>query len=524
MSAPKSEVRRRPREVSPRSLAAVLTAVGAEVSPARGEPLREGVTVTGVAYDSRAVYPDDVYVALPGAVTHGATFVAAAVESGAVAVITDSAGAELARDLSVPVLVVDDPRAHLGELAAEVYGHPASDLVMFGVTGTNGKTTTVYLLESGLRAAGHTTGLIGTVETQIAGVASKSVRTTPESADVHALLAVMREEGVTACAMEVSSHALTFGRVDGIVYDVAGFTNLTQDHLDFHGDMDEYFAVKSSLFTQAHSRRGVVCVDDDYGSRLRTTADVPTVGVSSRSHGEPAAWQVLTASTRLDGSTEMTVNGPRDVSVKLDLALPGDFNVSNAALAVAMLAEAGIDADVVAAGVAACQGVPGRMQRVQLPDNADVPLAIVDYAHTPDAIEKALHALPPRGRVISVVGAGGDRDREKRRLMGAAAGHGSDVVVVTDDNPRSEEPSDIRAAVAAGARGAEGAEVIEVGDRRAAIARALSLATGADTVVVLGKGHEQGQEIAGIVHPFDDAQTLLAEMVEWAKQEGVAGD
>ncbi|TDC47043.1 UDP-N-acetylmuramoyl-L-alanyl-D-glutamate--2,6-diaminopimelate ligase [Jiangella ureilytica] len=501
----------RPRHVTPLPLTA-LDAVAAADLPA-------DIVVTGVTHDSRQVRPGDLYMALPGAVTHGARFAAAAAAAGAVAIMTDDDGVRLASEAGVagvPVVALADPRARLGDIAATVYGHPARDLLMLGVTGTNGKTTTTYLLEAGLRAAGHTTGIIGTVETRVGDERVASVRTTPEATDVHALLAVMRERGVTACAMEVSSHAMVFGRVDGVVFDVAGFTNLTQDHLDFHADLDDYFAAKARLFTPSHARRAVVVVGDDYGRRLAASTVLPVVTVAPPHVHADADWQVDRHGDRA------TLCGADGAKLELSVPIPGEFNVSNAALAVTMLLSAGVDGATATRGVASCAGVPGRMEGVSGPAGAG-PVAVVDFAHTPDAIDNVLQALHPRGRLIVVVGAGGDRDREKRPLMGAAAARGADVVVVTDDNPRSEEPAAIRAAVVAGARAVpepeRAGEILEVGGRREAIRAALGSAHGPDdTVVVLGKGHEQGQEIAGVVHPFDDRDVLREELVRWSEE------
>lgn len=508
------------------------------------------LAVTGVTHDSRRVHPGDLYAALVGATTHGARFVAAAVRAGAVAVLTDGEGARMAQSQlpeGVPVIVVDHPRAWLGEIAAAVYNSPGPDLRMFGVTGTNGKTTTTYLLESGLRHAGLSTGLIGTVETRVGDEMIPSVRTTPEATDVHALLAVMRERGIQACVMEVSSHALAFGRADGIVFDVAGFTNLSQDHLDFHVDLEDYFSTKARLFTPARSACAVICVDTEHGRRLAAQTRLPatTVATSPVGHGRaprsdpqmaeiahdqhgrgrPERGGVAWTVHRRDGGYRLVSAG--GAGVDLQVPLPGDFNVANAALAVGMLIEAGVDGDVAAAGVGTCPGVPGRMEPVRA-DVQDAPLALVDYAHTPDAIENVLRALrgapsEQGGTLVAVVGAGGDRDRDKRRLMGAAAAGIANVVVVTDDNPRSEDPARIRAAVLAGARDvppAGRARVLEVGDRRAAIRTALDQASGpADTVVVLGKGHEPGQEIAGVVYPFDDREVLREELLKRRSDE-----
>jgi UDP-N-acetylmuramoyl-L-alanyl-D-glutamate--2,6-diaminopimelate ligase len=395
-----------------------------------------------------------------------------------------------------------------------VYGEPARDLLVVGVTGTNGKTTTSYLVESGLRAAGHRTGMIGTVETRIGDDRVASERTTPEAPEVHALLALMRERGVTACVMEVSSHALVYGRVDGIVFDVAGFTNLSRDHLDFHADLEDYFAAKASLFTPDRSRRGVVVVDDEYGRRLASRRGaVAVTTVSTR--GGTADWRVVSREPAA-GLTRIVVEDGQGSRIALTSPIPGDFNTANAALALVLLIEAGVATDDAVRGVTECAGVPGRMERVPAP--ARGPLAVVDYAHTPDAVETVLRALRPStsGRLVVVIGAGGDRDVPKRPLMGAAAARHADVVVVTDDNPRSEDPTAIRAAILAGAYevpAPDRAEIHEVAGRRAAIRAAVEMTAGsADTVVVVGKGHEQGQEAAGVVLPFDDRQ-VLAEML-----------
>jgi UDP-N-acetylmuramoyl-L-alanyl-D-glutamate--2,6-diaminopimelate ligase len=480
------------------------------------------IEVTGITHDSRHVCRGDIYVALPGANTHGARFAEQAVAAGAAAIWTDAAGAAKIEEgigaPDVPVLVGDQPRRRLGDVAALVYGEPAGKLLLFGVTGTNGKTTTTYLIEAGLRRAGYTTGVIGTVETRIAGSQVPSIRTTPEATEVHALLAVMHERGVTACVMEVSSHALVFGRVDGIVYDVAGFTNLSQDHLDFHTDMEDYFAAKASLFTPRRARRGVVCVDDGYGQRLAETSGVPTVTVATPAGASPAGaadWTVRgVAADALGGTSTGSLERAGLPPLSFTSPLPGAFNVANSALAIAMLATGGVEAEAAAEGVAACTGVPGRTERVST-GHTEEPLAVVDYAHTPDAVDNVLRALRPvtQGRLIIVLGAGGDRDRDKRPLMGAVAARLADLVIVTDDNPRSEDPGAIRASVRSGAEGVErpAAEIREIADRGKAIHAAVEAAAGpADTVVIAGKGHEQGQEIQGVVHPFDDRDALAA--------------
>jgi len=465
------------------------------------------VPITGVTHASDAVRPGDLFAALPGARRHGAEFIAAAAEAGAVAVLTDAAGAEKAAAAGIPALVVPDPRAVLGTVAAAVYGDPTRDLTVIGITGTAGKTSTAYLVESGLRAAGHGTGLIGTVETRLGDLRLDSVRTTPEATDVHAMLAAARERGVTAVVMEVSSHALAMGRVGGVRFAAGGFTNFGQDHLDFHADADDYFAAKARLF-DGRCAVEVLNLDDPALVPLRK----PTT-VTYSAAGDPAAtWRAV----KITGSgyhQRFVALGPDGVEVEAGVSLPGRHNVANALLAIALLTGVGVDPVTAAAGVAACPGVPGRLERVAAPGPV---LGVVDYAHKPDAIVAALAALRTLtdergGRLICVLGAGGDRDRGKRPIMGAAAARGADLVVVTDDNPRTEDPAAIRAEVRRGAEDAgTAARIIEVAGRRAAIDEAVRIAEAGDVVAVLGKGHERGQEVNGTVYPFDDRVELSA--------------
>jgi UDP-N-acetylmuramoyl-L-alanyl-D-glutamate--2,6-diaminopimelate ligase len=487
----------RPRRTEPVALGDLAELLGLVPDPAY-----DAVTVGGVTLDSRAVRPGDLYAAVPGAVTHGAEYVVQAKAAGAVAVLTDPTGRDRAQASGLPVLVTDLPRQVIGAVAARVYGEPTRALRLFGVTGTNGKTTTTYLLDAVLRRA-EPTALVGTIETRIGDEVVKSVRTTPEAPDLQALFAVMCEQGVRSVSMEVSSHALAMGRVGGARFAIAGFTNLSQDHLDFHADLEDYFAAKASLFTPERCDLAVVNVDDEHGRRLADTVEVPLVTISPS--GAPADWRVTATRPATGQRTSLDVEGP-DGRLTVEIALPGEFNVANALLAVAMLRSAGVPAEQIAAGLATAT-VPGRMELFTRGDGLAV---VVDYAHSPDAIELALTAVRggTKGRVISVVGCGGDRDRSKRPAMGAAAARHSDVVIVTDDNPRSEDPAVIRAAAVDGANQLGTAEVQEIGDRRAAIAAAVALGGPGDTVVVLGKGHETGQEIAGVVHPFDDRQTV----------------
>ncbi len=468
----------------------------------------EEVELTGLSLSSQRIAPGDLYAALPGARVHGIEFAAAAAEAGAVAILTDPDGAERARAAGgslPPLLVVERPRAVLGRLAAHMYGEPAGGLRMIGVTGTQGKTTTTRLIESGLQRAGVPTAVIGTVGTRVAGQDLPTSLTTPEAPDLHGLFAMMRERGVVSCAMEVSSHALVMGRVDGVVFDLAVFTNLGRDHLDFHVDLEDYFQAKASLFTPERARRGLVNVDDEHGRRLLAEATIAMRTFSLT--GRDADWQAVEVELEAGRST-FTVLGPDGIAVEAGVPIPGDFNVANALAAIAACGEVGFDVGRVASGIMLGGGVPGRLEPV---DAGQEFVVVVDYAHKPDAVEAAIRTLRPltSGQVIVVLGAGGDRDPGKRPLMGEIAARLADVLVVTDDNPRSEDPAQIRAAVLSGV-GAGEADVLEIGDRRAAIAAALDRARPGDIVVVAGKGHETGQEINGVVHPFDDREVLRA--------------
>ncbi len=459
-----------------------------------------GGEATGVTLASQRVLPGDVYAALPGSRAHGVEYAADAVAAGAVAVLTDSEGAPRV-PAGVPVLEVGLPRALLGRFAAYLYGDPAASLRLLGVTGTQGKTTTTRLAESALQRSGVTAAVVGTVGTRVDGEEIKTTLTTPEAPDLHGLFAMMRERSVAACAMEVSSHALVQGRVDGVVFDVAVFTNLGRDHLDFHADEEDYFQAKATLFTPERCRQGLVNADDEHGRRLLARGGVPLTSFSAT--GGSAEWRAVDLDPAPDG-TRFVVEGPDGLRVQAGCPLPGDYNVANALAALAGCALLGYDLAAVASAMAAGGGVPGRLELVDAGQDFTV---VVDYAHKPDAVAAAIAALRPltAGRIIVVLGAGGERDPGKRPLMGAIAAAAADILVVTDDNPRGEEPSAIRAELLAGTR--EGsAEVLEVGDRRAAIREALLRARGGDVVLVAGKGHETGQEVAGVVHPFDDRE------------------
>ncbi|RII42958.1 UDP-N-acetylmuramoyl-L-alanyl-D-glutamate--2,6-diaminopimelate ligase [Galactobacter valiniphilus] len=492
-------------------LDAVLDAAGpgASLTPASAV----AATVSGVCLDSRAVQPGDLYAALPGARVHGASFAPAAVAAGAAAILTDADGAAVLGGVGLPVIEVPEPRAVLGAVAAAVYGTRADAPRVLAVTGTNGKTTTTYLLRSLLGALGRTTGLVGTIEILAGDTPIPSVLTTPEAPQLHALMARMREAGVQDAAMEVSSHSLEFRRVAGLRYAVSGFTNLTQDHLDLHGTMEEYLAAKAKLFTPEYSDAAVVSIDDEWGEAMAgrsREAGVRTVTLATHAGVQGADWSVVELQREGLGHRFGLVH--RD-GRRLDAVtgLPGDFNVSNAALALAMLLESGVEIAALQGLVADAAGpltpsVPGRMQVI-----ATSPTAIVDFAHNPDAIVRALESVrTDAGRTIVVFGATGERDTSKRPIMGELAARNADVVIVTDDDPHGEGPADIRAQVLAGARAAAGpdTQVLEVAPRAAAIAEAARLAGPHDVILVAGRGHEVWQEVAGVNLALDDREEL----------------
>jgi len=443
--------------------------------------------VTAVTHDSRAVVPGALFCCVPGEQVDGHAFAPEAVERGAVALLCDRR-----LGLGVPEVRVADVRAAMGPVAAAVHGHPSAALQVVGVTGTNGKTTTTWLLQAVLEAAGRPTGLIGTLS---------GSRTTPEAPDLQARLAELRDDGKRAVAMEVSSHALALHRVDGTRFAVAVFTNLGRDHLDFHESVEDYFAAKARLFGPELAEVAVVGRDDAHGRLLRDAARIPTRGYSL-------------------AVVEDLELGPRSSrgrwrGQELRVPLGGAFNVRNALAAATAAVELGIDEATVVAGLAEAPPVPGRFEAVAI----EAPFtAVVDYAHTPDALEALLGAAREgtgEGRLLLVFGCGGDRDRTKRPAMGEVAARLADVVVVTSDNPRSEDPAAIAAAVREGASG-PGSVTTEL-DRRAAIATALAEAGPGDVVVVAGKGHETTQDAGGAVVPFDD-RVVVAE--EWARIGG----
>jgi UDP-N-acetylmuramoyl-L-alanyl-D-glutamate--2,6-diaminopimelate ligase len=479
--------------------------IGAE---SRGDDEGAAVEVTGVTLRAQDAQPGDLFAALQGANAHGARFAADAVAGGAVAVLTDPAGAAMLPS-GVAVLVHPAPRSVLGAAAALVYGDPSSRLKVIGVTGTSGKTTTTYLVEAGLRAAGRSAGLIGTVGIRVDGVDQPSALTTPEAPALQALLAAMAEQHVDTVVMEVSSHALALGRVDGVGFAVGGFTNLSRDHLDFHPSMEDYFDTKARLFdadSPLRARAAVVCVDDDAGRAMAGRAVQP---VTVSAEGADADWRAVDVRTNADGGQHFVAVDPDGQRHEVDIRLPGRYNVANCLLALALLSVVGVAPEEAAPGLAGAQ-VPGRLESV---DRGQGFMALVDYAHKPGALQAVLENLRPQGggRLAVVFGAGGDRDPGKRNPMGRIAAEIADLVVVTDDNPRSEDPATIRAAILAGAAEVDSAaEVVEIGDRRAAITHAVRWARHSDVVLIAGKGHETGQTANGVTRPFDDREELAA--------------
>lgn len=467
------------------------------------------VSLVDVTHDSRQAGPGSLFCAITGARSDGHDHAGKAVEQGAAALLV-----ERWLPWEIPQVRVPEVRAAAGPAAARVHGAPSAELTLLGITGTNGKTTTATLLEAVLAAAGHATGLIGTVATRIRGEVEPGIRTTPEGPDLQRLLRRMRDREVTAVAMEVSSHGLALHRVDGTRFAVVAYTNLSPDHLDLHGTMEAYLAAKAALFDPRFSPLGVVFRDGPWADALLAQARIPVVTVG---HDHSAEVRLEDVHVGIDGGRARLRCPERGWDLALRTRLPGRFNVDNAAVAAVLALLAGVPAAVVSAGLAAADGAPGRLERVA----GGPPTVLVDYAHTPDAVATVLATvrglLPPGGRLHVVLGCGGDRDRDKRGPMGAAAAVGADVVVLTDDNPRSEDPAVILAAVVAGAEAARAAgadcELHVVPDRREAIARALAGAADDDVVVIAGKGHETTQEVAGRFLPFDDRR-VARELLE----------
>jgi UDP-N-acetylmuramoyl-L-alanyl-D-glutamate--2,6-diaminopimelate ligase len=477
---------------------------------ARGESAAEGDPITAIAYDSRRVTPGSVFVALKGLKADGGAFAEQAVARGAKAIVSESAkpGA-----VSVPWIAVRDARLALALLADRFFDHPSRRMPVVGVTGTNGKTTTSYLLCSILDAAGLRAGMLGTVAYRIAGEDREASRTTPEAPDVQQLLNEMLEHGSRSAVMEVSSHALSLKRVDGMRFAAGVFTNLTRDHLDFHEDMEAYFAAKRRLFEMLpDGAPGVINLDDPRGAALVEIPGRPvTYAINTKAHVMPGPVDMTLAGLRFDITTP---NGVARITSKL----VGRPNVYNILAATATASALDIPIDAIERGIANLSGVPGRFEVVSAQD--DLVTVVVDYAHTDDALRNLLETARPltSARLITVFGCGGDRDRSKRPLMGMVAARLSDVVVITSDNPRSEDPKriieEIERGIPAGTQASTRAPVVEsVVDRAAAIERAIAMAAKGDVVLIAGKGHEKYQQIGDRVLPFDDGEVARAALV-----------
>ena len=474
-----------------------------------GGVVADDVPVVDITLDSRRVGAATIFVALPGTKAHGARFASQAMAAGAVAILTDDDGVQLIGECEIPLLVAGNVRQAMADLACLIFEFPSEKMLSFGVTGTNGKTTTIFLLENALASAGYQVGTVGTLGMRLGGRTLPSVTstiTTPESPDLQRSLAQLVADGADSLAMEVSSHALVLERIRGIRFDVAGFTNLGRDHLDFHQTQEAYFEAKARLFTLDYAARAVIFVSDEASEQMadrarRAGLEVRTVGWMSNCDYHLTGWEPDPT-----GGAQLSLRwAGREANLHIEL--PGEYNVANAALAIGMLDLAGVEIEAALDGLSAAQA-PGRMQRVSLGE--DAPVVYVDFAHTPQAIQSALAALT--GRIIVVFGAGGDRDSAKRALMGEVAARGADVVIVTDDNPRSEVPAEIRQQVLAGARpGWRATEILDGMDRRSAINLALRKAEPGDTIAILGKGHEATQEISGELIEFDDLAVVDAE-------------
>jgi UDP-N-acetylmuramoyl-L-alanyl-D-glutamate--2,6-diaminopimelate ligase len=496
----------RPLTQSQRSLASFASTVGATSALSASE--LEKIGVTGVTSSSSDVEPGDLFCAFAGEKVHGASFAKDAIKSGAVAILTDAEGAKMIKGM--PVLVVTNARKSAAILTSWFYGEPMRDLFSIGITGTNGKTTVSTLCHQIFQSAGQETGLIGTVETRIGNEVLSSTRTTPEAAELQALVATMRERHCRNLVMEVSSHAIALERIRGSYFAAVGFTNLSQDHLDFHGNMENYFAAKSKLFTYEYADQAFINIDDSFGQLLAEKTELPVQSISR--FNENATWHY----TRIEEGiaySDISIRGVGGILIDSRTTLRGGFNFDNLLMAVAICVESGIDPMDIQTLIPHLVGAVGRLEPVNLGQNFT---ALVDYAHSPDAVSRVLAAVREMTdkRVIGVLGCGGDRDASKRNVMGQELSLRSDIAIFTSDNPRSENPQTILEQMTSGLKISEPSAIVQ--DRTKAIELAVNLAQPGDVVIVLGKGHERGQEIAGVVHPFDD-RLVLAHAIEAKK-------
>lgn len=470
--------------------------------------------MTGISMNTGDLRKGDLFVAMPGIKTHGANFITKAIEQGAVAVVTDSAGLSLLEDCELPVLLLENPRAHLGDLAAYVYGNTEGNMpLLFATTGTNGKTSTSYLLEGILRQLNRITGLTSTAERHIAGEVIVSRLTTPESTEMHALIARMREKGVTDVAIEVSAQALTQLRVDGLLFDVAGFTNLSHDHFDDYDGFDEYLKAKAKLFTKAKSKSAVICLDTAYGKKIAELCEVPLTTMSMKEANSDWHVRIL---AELPGKTEFELTGPNGEKLTSSVPILGAHMASNAGLAIVMAVTAGYSfdsiADAIKDGIDAY--LPGRTELVS-PEGA--PFVYVDFGHSPDAFLNTLAAVRKvtTGKVLMLFGADGDRDASKRPDMARIAAEGCDLLVITDHHPRFENPASIRKTLVDSARQARPElEIHEVSPPEAAIRVAVSLVKPGDAILWAGPGHQDYRDIEGVRTPYSARAEARAALKE----------
>ena len=485
------------------ALVKISNSIGAISSTSEAELSK--VLITGITHSDAYVQAGDLFIALPGAKRHGAEFATNAQKQGAVAVVTDAAGAKLIS--GIPVLVVANPRLVAGRIAALFYGEPMRDLSGVAITGTNGKTTVSTLLYQIFEAASRDCGLIGTVETRIGSEVIASKRTTPEATDLQALAAVMKERHMRHLVVEASSHAMTMHRLEGAHFAIAAFTNLTQDHLDFHGDMESYFLAKASLFNFSFADLACINIDDAYGARLATATELPVLTVSR--FNPQAVWHFIEIDSQ-SKRVQLKIRGAAGILIETSTSLRGGYNFDNLLISIAIAVELGVDPIDIAAIVPNIIGAAGRLEEIAIGQDFT---ALVDYAHTPDAVSNVLDSIREftTGKVIAVLGCGGDRDPMKRPLMGQALSAHADIAIFTSDNPRTESPDAILQAMTSGIDIAKPSQ--RISDRAEAIAYAVSLARAGDTVAVLGKGHELGQEIMGKTLDFDD-RVILAKAIE----------
>jgi UDP-N-acetylmuramoyl-L-alanyl-D-glutamate--2,6-diaminopimelate ligase len=457
------------------------------------------VEITGVALNADEIKPGDLFIALTGAKTHGLNFVNTAIANGAVAVLSDKPA-----EITVPLFLSQDAKQLVGEISAWYNENPFSKLIAIGITGTNGKTTTVNLLKQIWQLAGEKSGVIGTLGTEINDKRYSGLRTTPEACELQSIAALMVQEKATNLAMEVSSHALIQKRLSGAHFKIAGFTNLTQDHLDFHGTMEAYFAAKSRLFDNELSDVAVINIDDQYGKKLFDSKLGKAKSVSRiEKNGN---WHYQKYSATKNGFDIEIIN-PQNQLISAFFPLLGEHNLDNLILAVAIAAETGVSTEAIAAAIPKLKSVAGRLEQLNLGQSFN---ALVDYAHTPDAVERVLTSAKgfTSGKIIAILGCGGDRDSGKRPLMGLALKNNTDVAVFTSDNPRSEAPDEILKQMVGSLEISLPNKVIA--DRKEAISYAVSIAQSGDTILLMGKGHEDGQEINGEITPFNDVTELTA--------------